>query len=102
MGLPGLCIVYSTKEETTLQRKHFNTFLLLFKTFITNGWMSDVVIVVTVTNREARSPAHGLSLFLVENGMKGFVKGRKLDKIGLKAQVSPKNSDVVVVNTEDP
>ncbi|KAJ6665361.1 hypothetical protein lerEdw1_004410 [Lerista edwardsae] len=56
------------------------------KTFITNGWMSDVVIVVTVTNREARSPAHGLSLFLVENGMKGFIKGRKLEKIGLKAQ----------------
>lgn len=25
------------------------------KTFITNGWLSDVVIVVTVTNREARS-----------------------------------------------
>uniref|UniRef100_A0A2D4IJX9 Long-chain specific acyl-CoA dehydrogenase, mitochondrial n=1 Tax=Micrurus lemniscatus lemniscatus TaxID=129467 RepID=A0A2D4IJX9_MICLE len=56
------------------------------KVFITNGWMSDLVIVVTVTNREARSPAHGISLFLVENGMKGFVKGRKLEKIGLKAQ----------------
>lgn len=56
------------------------------KVFITNGWLSDVVIVVAVTNREARSPAHGISLFLVENGMKGFVKGRKLHKIGLKAQ----------------
>ena len=56
------------------------------KTFITNGWMCDVVIVVTVTNREARSPAHGISLFLVENGTKGFNKGRKLNKIGLKAQ----------------
>ncbi|XP_078536702.1 long-chain specific acyl-CoA dehydrogenase, mitochondrial [Lissotriton helveticus] len=56
------------------------------KVFITNGWLSDVVIVVAVTNREARSPAHGISLFLVDNGMKGFVKGRKLEKIGLKAQ----------------
>lgn len=56
------------------------------KVFITNGWMSDVVIVVAVTNREARSPAHGISLFLVENGTKGFIKGRKLHKIGLKAQ----------------
>uniref|UniRef100_A0A8C9LBM1 Long-chain-acyl-CoA dehydrogenase n=1 Tax=Pavo cristatus TaxID=9049 RepID=A0A8C9LBM1_PAVCR len=63
------------------------------KTFITNGWMCDVVIVVTVTNREARSPAHGISLFLVENGTKGFMKGRKLQKIGLKAQVS---SDVML------
>ncbi|KAM6461983.1 long-chain specific acyl-CoA dehydrogenase, mitochondrial [Liasis olivaceus] len=56
------------------------------KVFITNGWISDLVIVVAITNREARSPAHGISLFLVENGMKGFVKGRKLEKIGLKAQ----------------
>ncbi|XP_030066700.1 long-chain specific acyl-CoA dehydrogenase, mitochondrial [Microcaecilia unicolor] len=56
------------------------------KTFITNGWMCDMVIVVAVTNREASSPAHGISLFLVDNGMKGFNKGRKLEKIGLKAQ----------------
>ncbi|KAG9273471.1 long-chain specific acyl-CoA dehydrogenase, mitochondrial [Astyanax mexicanus] len=56
------------------------------KVFITNGWMSDLVIVVAVTNREAKMAAHGLSLFLVENGTKGFQKGRKLDKIGLKAQ----------------
>ncbi|XP_007932729.2 long-chain specific acyl-CoA dehydrogenase, mitochondrial [Orycteropus afer afer] len=56
------------------------------KVFITNGWLSDVVIVVAITNREARSPAHGISLFLVENGMKGFIKGRKLCKMGLNAQ----------------
>ncbi|XP_063066898.1 long-chain specific acyl-CoA dehydrogenase, mitochondrial [Engraulis encrasicolus] len=56
------------------------------KVFITNGWMSDLVVVVAVTNREARTAAHGISLFLVENGMKGFQKGRKLEKIGLKAQ----------------
>uniref|UniRef100_A0A2K6FYK9 Long-chain specific acyl-CoA dehydrogenase, mitochondrial n=1 Tax=Propithecus coquereli TaxID=379532 RepID=A0A2K6FYK9_PROCO len=55
--------------------------------WILNGSkLSDVVIVVAVTNREARSPAHGISLFLVENGMKGFIKGRKLHKMGLKAQ----------------
>lgn len=57
------------------------------KVFITNGWMADLVVVVTVTNREAKTAAHGISLFLVEDGMKGFQKGRKLDKIGLKAQV---------------
>nr|XP_055201539.1 long-chain specific acyl-CoA dehydrogenase, mitochondrial isoform X3 [Nyctereutes procyonoides] len=56
------------------------------KVFITNGWLSDVVIVVAVTNREARSVAHGISLFLVENGMKRFFKGKKLQKMGLKAQ----------------
>lgn len=56
------------------------------KVFISNGWMSDLVIVVAVTNREAKTAAHGLTLFLVENGTKGFTKGRKLEKIGLKAQ----------------
>lgn len=56
------------------------------KVFITNGYMSDVVLVVAITNPQARSPAHGISLFLVENGMKGFIKGKKLHKIGMKAQ----------------
>ncbi|MBN3297618.1 ACADL protein, partial [Amia calva] len=56
------------------------------KVFISNGWMSNVVVVVAVTDREATSAAHGLSLFLVEDGTPGFIKGRKLEKIGLKAQ----------------
>ena len=57
------------------------------KVFITNGYMSGVVLVVAVTDPQAKSAAHGISLFLVEDGMPGFKKGRKLDKIGLKAQV---------------
>lgn len=60
----------------------------VLQVFVSNGWLCDTVIVVAVTNQEAHSPAHGISLFLVENGMKGFIKGRKLDKIGIKAQVS--------------
>ncbi|KAK3106203.1 hypothetical protein FSP39_015037 [Pinctada imbricata] len=56
------------------------------KVFITNGWMSDVVLTVAITNPQAKSAAHGISLFLVEDGMKGFVKGRKLEKLGFKAQ----------------
>jgi len=56
------------------------------KVFITNGWLADVVVVVAVTNPEAKSPAHGISLFLVEEGMPGFKKGSKLKKLGLKAQ----------------
>lgn len=55
--------------------------------FISNGWMANVVVVVAVTDPEAKSAAHGISMFLVENGTKGFHKGRKLEKIGLKAQV---------------
>jgi len=54
------------------------------KTFITNGEMSDVVIVVAKTDPEAG--AKGISLVLVEAEREGFRKGRNLEKIGLKAQ----------------
>jgi alkylation response protein AidB-like acyl-CoA dehydrogenase len=54
------------------------------KTFITNGWHADVVIVVAKTNPSAG--AKGTSLLLVERGMTGFEKGKRLKKVGLKAQ----------------
>ena len=57
------------------------------KVFITNGYMADVVIVVALTDTSAKSVAHGISLFLVDAGTPGFKKGRKLNKMGLKAQV---------------
>lgn len=54
------------------------------KTFITNGWLSDLVIVVAKTDPAAG--AKGISLLLVERGMAGFEKGQRLKKAGLKAQ----------------
>jgi alkylation response protein AidB-like acyl-CoA dehydrogenase len=54
------------------------------KTFITNGINSDLVIVVAQTNADKGS--QGFSLLVVERGMEGFERGRKLDKIGLDAQ----------------
>jgi alkylation response protein AidB-like acyl-CoA dehydrogenase len=54
------------------------------KTFITNGWHADLVIVVAKTNPGAGGK--GTSLLLVERGMKGFEKGKRLKKLGLKAQ----------------
>lgn len=54
------------------------------KTFITNGWHADLVIVVAKTDPEGG--AKGTSLFLVERGMPGFEKGQRLKKLGLKAQ----------------
>ncbi|MBL6954248.1 MAG: acyl-CoA dehydrogenase family protein [Alphaproteobacteria bacterium] len=54
------------------------------KTFITNGAMSDLVLVVCKTDPEAG--AKGISLVLVETGSEGYRKGRNLEKIGLKAQ----------------
>ncbi|MDO8456477.1 MAG: acyl-CoA dehydrogenase family protein [Burkholderiaceae bacterium] len=54
------------------------------KTFITNGWHADVVIVVAKTNPAAGGK--GTSLLLVERGMAGFSVGKRLKKLGLKAQ----------------
>lgn len=54
------------------------------KVFITNGWHSDVVILCAKT--DTTKGAHGISLFVIENGMEGFKKGKKLKKMGLKAQ----------------
>jgi acyl-CoA dehydrogenase len=54
------------------------------KTFITNGWHSDLVVVVTKTDPTAG--AKGTSLVLVEAEREGFTKGRRLKKLGLKAQ----------------
>src|SRR3954470_22399731 len=54
------------------------------KTFISNGINADLVIVVARTDPEAGHK--GISLLVVERGMKGFERGRNLDKIGLHAQ----------------
>jgi alkylation response protein AidB-like acyl-CoA dehydrogenase len=54
------------------------------KTFITNGWHADLVIVVAKTNPVAGGK--GTSLLLVERGMAGFSVGKRLKKLGLKAQ----------------
>jgi len=54
------------------------------KTFISNGILADLVIVVAKTDPSAGY--EGISLLVVERGMPGFERGRNLDKIGLKAQ----------------
>jgi len=50
------------------------------KTFITNGYSADLVVVAARTSPEKR--ARGITLFGVETGMEGFTRGRKLDKVG--------------------
>ncbi|MBI41858.1 MAG: acyl-CoA dehydrogenase [Leptospiraceae bacterium] len=54
------------------------------KTFISNGYLSDLVITVVKTN--ASRGQNGVSLLGIERGMEGFERGRKLEKIGLHAQ----------------
>ena len=54
------------------------------KTFISNGILADLVIVVARTDPEAGHK--GISLLMVERGMEGFERGRNLDKVGQHAQ----------------
>ncbi len=54
------------------------------KTFITNGILADLVVVACKTDPEAGHK--GISLIVVERGAAGFERGRKLDKVGMKAQ----------------
>ncbi|MFD0855904.1 acyl-CoA dehydrogenase family protein [Actinomadura adrarensis] len=54
------------------------------KTFISNGILADLVIVVAKTDPSAG--AKGVSLLVVERGMEGFERGRNLDKVGMHAQ----------------
>ncbi|MEU4775101.1 acyl-CoA dehydrogenase family protein [Micromonospora sp. NPDC023644] len=53
------------------------------KTFITNGELADLVVVVVRTAPD--QGAHGVSLIAVESGTPGFSRGRRLAKVGLKA-----------------
>ena len=70
--------------KTSAIRKGDHYLLNGSKTFITNGWHADLVIVVAKTNPAAGGK--GTSLLLVERGMPGFETGKRLKKVGLKAQ----------------
>jgi acyl-CoA dehydrogenase len=54
------------------------------KTFITNGQTADLILVACKTDRSAG--AKGVSLIMVEADRPGFARGRRLKKMGTKAQ----------------
>jgi len=97
--LPGMCAgelitaIAMTEPDTgsdlaaictTAERRGDYYVLNGQKTFISNGIIGDVVIVVAKTDPAMRHK--GISLLVVERGMEGFKRGRKLEKVGLKAQ----------------
>jgi len=54
------------------------------KVFITNGHTADLLVLACKTDPKARGK--GVSLILVETNREGFQRGRKLEKMGCKAQ----------------
>jgi len=69
--------------RTTARRDGNHYVLNGSKTYITNGQLADLVIVVAMT--EPGKGAKGTSLILVETDREGFARGRNLDKIGQHA-----------------
>ena len=70
---------------TTTARPEGSGFVLNgAKTFITNGTLADLVIVVAKTDPAAGK--RGISLLVVEDGMAGFTRSSPLDKVGLPLQ----------------
>jgi acyl-CoA dehydrogenase len=66
------------------------------KTFISNGQLCDLIIVVARTSNDAGS--RGMSLILVETAREGFRRGRNLEKLGqLSADTSEMFFDEVRV-----
>src|SRR6266446_2388006 len=72
--------------QTTARRDGDHYVLNGSKTFISNGQIADLIIVVCKTDPKANPPHKGVSLMLVDADSPGFVRGRKLDKLGLRGQ----------------
>jgi acyl-CoA dehydrogenase len=69
------------------------------KTFITNGYSADLVIVACITNPHAQPIHKGVSLLAIEAGTPGFTKGKKLKKVG---QYANDTSELIFENARVP
>ncbi|MGH7933985.1 MAG: acyl-CoA dehydrogenase family protein, partial [Candidatus Binataceae bacterium] len=72
--------------QTTARRDGDHYVINGSKMFISNGQICDLVIVVAKTDPKANPPHRGVSLLLVDADAPGFVRGRKLDKLGFRGQ----------------
>ncbi len=70
--------------RTTAQRRGDEYCINGQKTFISNGQLANLIVLAAKT--DAAAAGAGISLFLVETDRPGFVRGRLLKKVGLKAQ----------------
>jgi alkylation response protein AidB-like acyl-CoA dehydrogenase len=69
--------------RTTAVRKDGNWLVNGSKNFITHAINGDICVAMAVTDRAMRSK--GITAFMFEKGMKGFLPGKKEDKLGLRA-----------------
>ena len=55
------------------------------KTFITNGYKADIIVLAVKTDTKVKPGHKGITLIVVEDGTPGFNRGRKLHKMGTVA-----------------
>jgi acyl-CoA dehydrogenase len=72
--------------RTTARREGGSWVINGQKTFISNGHLSDLVVVAARTGGADTPAAQAMSLFVVERDTPGFTRGKLIKKIGLKAQ----------------
>ena len=53
------------------------------KQFTTHGSVGETIVVMAITNKEAKKK--GISAFILEKGMDGFIVGKKENKLGMRA-----------------
>lgn len=81
-------------NQHTLAVRDGNFYILNgIKNWITNGYNADVVLVMAAT--DPSQGAHGISTFIVEKGMPGFMPGKKERKLGIRS------SDTVSLSFQD-
>jgi acyl-CoA dehydrogenase len=72
--------------RTSAVRKNGHYLVNGSKIFISNGQICDVIVAAVKTNPAADPPHTGVSMMLIEAKSKGFVRGKNLKKMGMKAQ----------------
>jgi len=85
----------------TFAEKKGNKFILNgSKNFITHGTYGETSVIMAITDKNAGK--HGISAFILEQGMPGFIIGKKENKLGMRAcettQLAFENCEVPAVN----
>lgn len=83
----------ASNQRTTAKKNGTSYVLNGTKNWITNGSTADVVLVMVATDKTKGSK--GISAFIVEKGIPGFIVGKKEKKLGIRS------SDTVSLSFED-
>lgn len=69
--------------QTTAEKKDGYYILNGSKVFITQGTVGEIAVVTALTDKA--NPRNGISAFIIEKGMEGFLAGKKENKLGMRA-----------------